>query len=422
MKLYVCRHRHAAAVVGSKIYVFGGLNNETVTSSLHVLDTDSLQWRELLVSGEGPCARHSHSIVACGSQLYTFGGYDGEEALGDLYRFDIQTSKWKKVKAAGRSPHARFSHSMFVYRNHLGVIGGCPVRQHCQELAILDLRQCMWRHVKLETTGEDLFVRSTAHVFGDDLVMIGGGASCYAFGTKFSKPMKINLLPLMLRDDNLKPLIGELHTDQIEIMKSENNRHPWVQNVQTLTEAPDLHFKSDLPIADGKGKPVDAYWVLKLERKYAKIGKDILKKFGWLDLARKVYSVEGGLHICFPVSAKFSDVLNENQHCMENLFEGQSDHICKPVIGEECLIDEVTCSKALDILKECGATKLVDKVAEVRRTAKSPLQIMNEAVGSLIKDKGLPAELLEELPTRSVFCVSSLASRNRKPIFCLSRL
>lgn len=400
--------------------MFGGLNNETVTSSLHVLDTDSLQWRELLVNGEGPCARHSHSMVACGSQLYTFGGYDGQEALGDLYRFDIQTSKWKKVKAAGRSPHARFSHSMFVYRNHLGVIGGCPVRQHCQELAILDLRLCMWRHVKLETTGEDLFVRSTVHVFGDDLVMIGGGASCYAFGTKFSKPMKINLIPLMLRDDNLKPLIGELHTDQIEIVKSQKSRHPWVQNVQTLTEAPDLNFKSDLPMSDDNGKQMDAYWVLKLERKYAKIGKDILKKFGWLDLARKVYSVEGGLHICFPVSAKFSDVLNENQHCMESLFEGQSDHTCKPVIGEECLIDEVTCSKALDILKECGATKLVDEVAEVKRTAKSPLQIMNEAVGSLIKDKGLPAELLEELPTRSVFCVSSLSSRNRKPIFCLS--
>ncbi|XP_062013510.1 tRNA wybutosine-synthesizing protein 2/3/4 [Rosa rugosa] len=394
------RHRHAAAVVGSKIYVFGGLNNDAVTSSLHVLDTDNLQWREIVVTGEGPCARHSHSMVPSGSQLYMFGGYDGEEALGDLYRFDTEKSKcrWKKVKASGRSPHARFSHSMFVYKNHLGVIGGCPVRQHCQELAILDLRLCMWRHVKLESTGEDLFVRSTANVVGDDLVMIGGGASCYAFGTKFSKPMKINLLPLKLRDD--KPLVRERHTDQIDIVRSEKSRHPQVQNVKTLTEAPDLNFKSELPMADGIGQQVDAYWVLKLERKYAKIGKDILKKFGWLDLARKVYSLEGGLHICFPVSAKFSDVLKENQHHMANSFEGQSGHICKPDIGRECLIDEVTCSKALDILKECGAMKLVDEVVEVRKTAKSPLKIMSDAVGSLLEDKGLPAGLLEELPTR----------------------
>ncbi|KAL6200966.1 hypothetical protein ACLB2K_024681 [Fragaria x ananassa] len=395
------RHRHAAAVVGSKLYVFGGLNNDAVTSSLHVLDTDNMQWTEIHVSEEGPCGRHSHSMVASGSQLYIFGGYDGEQALGDLYRFDTQTSKcrWKKVKSSGRSPHARFSHSMFVYKNHLGVIGGCPVRQHCQELAILDLRLCMWRHVKLESTGEDLFIRSTANVVGDELVMIGGGASCYAFGTKFSKPMEINLLPLKLRDDNFKPVVREVHTDQIDIMKSEKRRQEQVQSSKTLTGAPDLNFKSE-PTADGIGQHADAYWVLKLEKKYAKIGKDILKKFGWLDLARKVYSVEGGLHICFPVSAKFSDVLKENQHNMVNLFEGQSDHIHKPAIGAKCLIDELTCSKALDILKECGATMLVDEVVEIKKTAKSPLKIMSEAVASLLKDKDLPAGLLEELPTR----------------------
>ncbi|XP_050367895.1 tRNA wybutosine-synthesizing protein 2/3/4 [Argentina anserina] len=394
------RHRHAAAVVGAKIYVFGGLNNDAVTSSLHVLDTDDMQWRLILVNGDGPCARHSHSMVASGSQLYMFGGYDGEQALGDLYRFDTQTSKcrWKKVKSSGRCPHSRFSHSTFVYKNHLGVIGGCPVRRHCQELSILDLRLCTWRHVKLESTDEDLFVRSTANIVGDDLVMIGGGASCYAFGTKFSKPMKIKLSPLKLRDDNLKPLVRELHTERNDTVKSEKRRHQQVQNVKTLAETPDLNSKSE---STADGIQVDAYWVLKLEKKYAKIGKDILKKFGWLDLARKVYSIEGGLHICFPVIAKFSDVLKENQQDrMTNLFEGQSDDICEPAKGAKCLIDELTSSKALDILKECGATTLVDEVVEVRKTTKSPSKIMSEAVAPLLKDKGLPAGLLEELPTR----------------------
>ncbi|ONI09967.1 hypothetical protein PRUPE_4G021000 [Prunus persica] len=363
------RHRHAAAVVGSKIYVFGGLNNDTITSSLHVLDTDNLQWKELFVSGEHPCARHSHSMVACGSQLYIFGGYNGEQTLGDLYVYNIQTCKWKKEKAAGRSPHARFSHSMFVYRNYLGVIGGCPVRQHCQELAILDLKQSVWRHAKLESTSEDLFVRSTANIVGDDLVMIGGGASCYAFGTKFSKPVKINLLPLMSIDNNIKPVVRERDAHRYEMVNSEKSgrfQDPQAEDAQSLTEALDLNFESDFPGENGIGHQVESYWILQLERKYAKVGKDILKKFGWLDLGRKVYSRKGGLHICFPVNGKFS----------------------------------VTCSKALDILKECGATKLADEVLEVRRAAKSPLKVMNEAVGSLIKDKGLPEELLEELPAR----------------------
>lgn len=397
------RHRHAAAVVGSKIYVFGGLNNDKITSSLHVLDTDNLQWKELFVSGEHPCARHSHSMVACGSQLYIFGGYNGEQTLGDLYVFNIQTCKWKKEKAAGRSPHARFSHSMFVYRNYLGVIGGCPVRQHCQELAILDLKQSVWRHAKLESTSEDLFVRSTANIVGDDLVMIGGGASCYAFGTKFSKPMKINLLPLMSIDNNIKPVVGQRHAHHYEMVNSEKSgrfQDPQAEDAQSLTEALDLNFESDFPGENGIGQQVESYWILQLKRKYAKVGKDILKKFGWLDLGRKVYSRKGGLHICFPVNGKFSGVFKENKRPLTDLSEGESDHFVKPVIGEECLLNEVTCSKALDILKECGATKLADEVLEVRRAAKSPLKVMNEAVGSLIKDKGLPEELLEELPAR----------------------
>ena len=114
------RHRHAAAVVGSKIHVFGGLTDNAISSSLHVLDTDNLQWKELSVTGEWPCARHSHSMVAYGSQIYMFGGYNGEKILGDLYSFDVHKCLSKKEEVAGKSPHARFSHSMFLYKNYLG--------------------------------------------------------------------------------------------------------------------------------------------------------------------------------------------------------------------------------------------------------------------------------------------------------------
>ena len=188
------KHRHAVAVLGSKIYVFGGLNNDAISSSLHVLDTDDLQWNEICVHGEWPYTRHSHSLVAYGSKLFMFEGCNDGKALGDLYGFDVQTCLWKKEVASGRTPYARFSHSMFIYKNYLGIIGGCPVRQHCQELALLDLQCHVRRNVILDSIFKVLFVRSTTSVVGDDLIMIGGGTSCYAFGTKFSEPMKINLL------------------------------------------------------------------------------------------------------------------------------------------------------------------------------------------------------------------------------------
>lgn len=307
-------------------------------------------------------------------------------------------------KGGWEKSHARFSHSMFVHKNYLGVVGGCPVRQHCQELAILDLKLRVWRHVKLKSNGEDLFVRSTASVVGDDLVMIGGGASCYAFGTKFSKPMRINLLPLMSIGDNLKPVVGESRAHSYETGKSEKSGlflNPPAEDVQSLIEADDPNFESELLVENGISQQVESYWILQLEKKYAKLGKDILKKFGWLDLGRKVYSRKDGLHICFPVNEIFSGVYKENERPLIDL-SGQSEHAVKPVIGE-VLFNEISSSKALDILKECGATKLADEVVVVRRAAKSPLKVMNEVVGSLIKDKGLPAELLEELPARFVF-------------------
>lgn len=217
------RHRHAAAVVGSKIYVFGGLNNDIIYSSLVVLDTQILHWKEISGHGELPCARHSHSMVAFGSQLFIFGGYNGEKPLGDIYSFDSQTNLWKKENPKGRTPNARFSQSMFLYKNYLGIIGGCPVKHNFQELALLDLRVNFWKHVGLNSSFENLFVRSTADVVGDELVIIGGGAACYAFGTKFSEPVKINLLPLIsLADEVVQYEDYELHSFHKQLTEKRN--------------------------------------------------------------------------------------------------------------------------------------------------------------------------------------------------------
>lgn len=404
----LCRHRHAAAVLGSKIYAFGGLDNETLSSSLHVLDTEKLQWDEIQVHGERPCARHSHSLVAYGSKLFLFGGCNDGKALGDLYSFNVQTCLWKKEVASGRTPYARFSHSMFIYKNYLGIIGGCPVRQHCQELALLDLRFHVWRNVILDSVFKVLFVRSTANVVGDDLIMIGGGASCYAFGTKFSKPMKINLLQLISLDDNLLPSEKEeKHAPhQYKVVKEKNNGDPLdtLNGIaQTLTEIPNVDFEAGVSTEDVEKQMVALYWVLQLERKYAKIGKDILKKFDWLDSGRKVHSREDGRLICFPVTENFCTIFSEKNHDSGDAFEVPNElHLCESSSGEGILLNNISSLTALHLLKECGATKLEDEVVEVRKTYCSPLKRMSEAVASLIKHRGLSSELLEQLPTRFV--------------------
>lgn len=368
-----------------------------MSSSLHVLDTDSLKWNEICIHGEWPSARHSHSMVAYGSHLYMFGGYNGEKALDDLYSFDVQTCLWKKEKTAGRIPYARFSHSMFAYKHYLGIIGGCPARQHCQELSLLDVRSLSWRHVILNSISKDLFVRSTANIFGDDLVIIGGGAACYAFGTKFSEPMIINMLPLMYSDSVIKPSeSGQRHAfnqyEELSEIKSD-----YIQNKQNGTPQT-FAVVSEL---DSEREMAASHWVLQLERKYAKLVKDILKKLGWLDLRRKVHTSVDRTHICFPVTDKFCAILHDMRHLLEDSTEELSN-LCtfKSLTLEGVSLDIVSCSTSLNILKGCGATLVKDEVVEFKKATSSPLKVMTEAVSSLIESRGLSGQLLEQLPTR----------------------
>lgn len=362
------RHRHAAASVGSKLYIFGGLNNDKIFSSLHLLDTKDLQWKEIEQQGQWPCARHSHAMVAYGSQLFMFGGYNGEKVLDDLYSFDVQSCSWKLEVVSGKWPHARFSHSMFAYKHIIGIIGGCPVSQNCQDLTLLDLKHRLWRSVRLEFMNKELFVRSTASVLGDDLIVIGGGAACYAFGTKFSEPVKINLLQ--------------------SVTMSETHVPPQPEDVSIEENKNDADFKS-----------LSQPWVIQLERKYAKFGKDILKSFGWLDLERKVYSHEKGLYICFPVPEKLSKLFHEKQLLGKDL-EGPDDGNLTSQLTKGLSLKDIPSSVALNLLKEHGARMLINVAVEAKKVAKSPLQRMKEAITSILKQKGLPEELLDELPQR----------------------
>ncbi|CAI9087185.1 OLC1v1021196C3 [Oldenlandia corymbosa var. corymbosa] len=380
------RHRHAAAAIGSKIYVFGGVDNGVILSSLHVLDTQTLQWDAIPIQGEWPSPRHSHSMVAHRDNLYMFGGCDGEKALGDLYAFNVQACKWKKVNVAGREPTARFSHSMFVYNNYLGIIGGCPVSKHHKELSLLDLNSSVWTHFMINSTGSDLFVRSTASIIGHELVMIGGGASCYAFGTKFSEPTKINLLPVKSLADTVSHVKNTEECIKGQKPESADKSRLMRSGIVNPTEVSDDNIGHER---------VPSYCVLRLERKYAKFGKDILKKFGWLDLTRKVCSEEEGKYIYFPILKNFCTLFKDTM-------TGELADIlaAQPIGPESLLVKDISETAALDTLRACGATKLEDKVIKVKRAPVSPLQAMKEAVASLVGNNGLPLHLLEELPSR----------------------
>lgn len=406
--------------MGSKIYIFGGIYNDIISSSLYVFDTQNLEWSEINSTREWPSPRHSHSMLAHGTNLYMFGGYNGEKALGDFYTFNIQTCEWKKVKMGGRAPLARFSHSMFVYNNYICIIGGCPVNQHHNELSLFDLQSCSWKHVMVDSIGTDLFVRSTANVIGDELIMIGGGASCYAFGTKFSEPVKINLLPLMsLGDNSLDMEKEEIHTHYYRngsIHHRTDDFH--FSNGQLRDESPNCCISIGDSDVNAAHLTAASYWILRLERKYGKLAKDILKKFGWLDLERKVCSQEDGKYICFPILECFCPLYNRKRTNVDTASEMPVNPQHVQFVGIN--LKDISDSAALNLLIACGAIILSDKVVKVKRTAISPLKLLKEAISALIEQRGLPLHLLDDLPLRLYYFFGFSISSSLKLVhFCV---
>ncbi|KAI4311996.1 hypothetical protein MLD38_036855 [Melastoma candidum] len=369
------RHRHAAAVVGSKIFVFGGVNGGSTYASLFVFDTVNLLWKELSTSGTLPCGRHSHLMIAFESQKFMFGGHSVEMVLGDLYGFDIQNHIWKRLKTFGISSYVRFSHSMFIYRHYLGIIGACLVKQRLQELSLLDLQLHCWRHVALCSAGKDLLVRATVNVIGNDLVVVGGGASCYAFGTKFSVTMKISLLPLCRLDNTIAPPVDEHFGNHNNLVVDGND----IGHGLRLAGAPIAFQNTDLePMEDGHAIAVPpsgpSSWAIMVGKRHAKLVKDILKKFGWLDLVRKAYSTkDDGMFICFPVTETFCDLLHNFEDIIAEFSNGLSIGDSVDISVEQSTsLDELTDATALNILKQCGVVKLVDNVVAIKNSKKTP--------------------------------------------------
>ena len=68
---------HAAAVLGRRMFVFGGRTGRRKHRDVWVLDTDSWQWSALATTND-PAARDFAGVVGVGpDHLVLFGGYDG---------------------------------------------------------------------------------------------------------------------------------------------------------------------------------------------------------------------------------------------------------------------------------------------------------------------------------------------------------
>ncbi|KNA10975.1 hypothetical protein SOVF_138990 isoform B [Spinacia oleracea] len=107
------RDSHSCSSWEDKIVVIGGEDeHDYYLCDVHILDTDTLVWRELNTSGQLLPPRAGHSTVAFGRHIFVFGGFtDAQNLFDDLYMLDIDTGIWTKIMPSGDGPSARFSMS-----------------------------------------------------------------------------------------------------------------------------------------------------------------------------------------------------------------------------------------------------------------------------------------------------------------------
>ncbi|KAJ7978755.1 Kelch domain-containing protein 3 [Quillaja saponaria] len=92
------------------IVIAGEDKHDYYLSDVHILDTDTLVWRELNTSGQLLPPRAGHATVALGKNMFVFGGFtDAQNLYNDLYILNVDGGVWTKVATLGEGPCPRFS-------------------------------------------------------------------------------------------------------------------------------------------------------------------------------------------------------------------------------------------------------------------------------------------------------------------------
>ncbi|XP_059665980.1 protein GLUTELIN PRECURSOR ACCUMULATION 3 isoform X3 [Cornus florida] len=107
------------------MFIFGGRSGSKRLGDFWVLDTDIWQWSELTSFGDLPSPRDFAAASAIGNQkIIMYGGWDGKKWLSDVYILDTISLEWIELSVSGSLPPPRCGHSATMVEKRLLVYGG----------------------------------------------------------------------------------------------------------------------------------------------------------------------------------------------------------------------------------------------------------------------------------------------------------
>ncbi|KAE9619277.1 putative kelch-type beta propeller, galactose oxidase, beta-propeller [Lupinus albus] len=116
---------HVAVSIDCHMFIFGGRSGGKRLGDFWVLDTDIWQWSELTSFGDLPSPRDFAAASAVGNRkIVMYGGWDGKKWLSDVYVLDTISLEWMELSVSGTLPHPRCGHTATMLEKRLLVYGG----------------------------------------------------------------------------------------------------------------------------------------------------------------------------------------------------------------------------------------------------------------------------------------------------------
>ncbi|XP_043372181.1 uncharacterized protein LOC119858003 isoform X2 [Dermochelys coriacea] len=180
-----CSRGHTATydLDTKRIYVFGGMKESKLYSTIYILDTATWKWLLVAATGKVPTLAY-HSATIYRKELFIFGGtfpkmasLESRACSNTLYVFNPEYKIWYQPIVEGEKPLPRLGHSATLLRNKLVIFGGQRTPLYLNDVHILDLGYMEYVPVPCLSGQPSSRCFHAAMPVSDQKVLISGGCN-----------------------------------------------------------------------------------------------------------------------------------------------------------------------------------------------------------------------------------------------------
>ncbi|XP_048498961.1 protein GLUTELIN PRECURSOR ACCUMULATION 3 isoform X2 [Beta vulgaris subsp. vulgaris] len=259
----------AAAPIGNqKIVMCGGWDGKKWLSDVYVLDTISLEWTELSISGTVPPARCGHTATMVEKRLLVYGGRGSTGIVGDFWALkglieeENETPGWTQLKLPGQAPSSRCGHSVTSRGHYLLLFGGHGTGGwlsrydiYYNDCVILDRVSVQWK--RLPTSNECPPARAyhSLTLIGSRYLLFGGFDGKSTFGDFWwlvpeDDPISKRLNPSLSKHPHEDKEVSTSDSTLQSVLKRSQEQDSAISELQRRIKSFSLFSISELQILD----------------------------------------------------------------------------------------------------------------------------------------------------------------------------